>query len=405
MSLNCFDLPRLPLLPILLVLIYECRVRYFSRTVIKTLILIAPLTTCAMLAQNQPAARPAKPEATWRFAVSGDSRNCGDVVVPAIAADATKQNAAFYWHLGDFRWIFNIDEDMECGPNHLDGAPGRIKYELTAWKDFRENQAACFGSTPVFLGIGNHEMILHADREEFLHQFANWLDSPVLRSQRLKDDPADSGPHSYYHWMDRGIDFINLDNASDNEFSDAQLKWFQGVISRDIPDAGVKTLVVGMHKALPNSIAASHSMNESPRGVETGQSVYNTLLGAQSKGKHIYILASHSHYYADDIYGTDYWRTHGGVLPGWIVGTAGAHRYTLPDSVKPGPHARTSVYGYLLATAHVGGAADGTVDFTFVELQPNQVPDAVQKRFDNGFVAWCFANNRDQDYKPPTCQK
>jgi hypothetical protein len=404
-SLNLFDLPGLPVLPTLLILTCGYCVRYFSRTMVRTLVLIAPMATSGMVAQNQPAANPAKPEATWHFAVSGDSRNCGDVVVPTIAADATKQNAAFYWHLGDFRWIANIDEDMECGPSHLDGFPGHIKYGLTAWKDFRENQAASFGSMAVFLGIGNHEMIFHADREDFLHQFDDWLDSPLLRSQRLKDDPEDRSPRSYYHWMDRGIDFINLDNASETDFSDAQLKWFQGVVSRDLPDASVKTLVVGMHKALPNSLAASHSMNESPRGIESGQSVYNTLLDAQSKGKHIYILASHSHYYADNIYGTDYWRTHGGVLPGWIVGTAGAHRYTLPDGLVSGPHARTSVYGYLLATAHVGGAADGTVDFAFIELQPDQVPDSVQKRFDNGFVAWCFANNRDPDYKKPTCQK
>lgn len=409
-SLNIFGLSGLLFLPILLVLVSACFAHCFVRTVIKNLVLIAALTTSGMVAQNQrtrnqPVPNSAKPEATWRFAVSGDSRNCGDVVVPAIAADATKQNAAFYWHLGDFRWIADIDEDMQCGPIHLDGMSGRIKYGLTAWKDFRENQAASFGSMAVFLGIGNHEMIFHPDREDFLHQFVDWLDSPLLRSQRLKDDPEDRSPHTYYHWVDRGIDFINLDNASDNEFTDTQLRWFEGVVARDLPDASVKTLVVGMHKALPNSLAASHSMNESARGIDTGQNVYKTLLDAQGKGKHVYILASHSHYYADNIYGTDYWRTHGGVLPGWIVGTAGAHRYTLPDSVPPGPHARTSVYGYLLATAHLGGAADGTVEFTFVELQPSQVPDAVQKRFDNGFVAWCFANNRDPDYKAPTCQK
>jgi hypothetical protein len=33
------------------------------------------------------------------------------------------------------------------------------------------------------------------------------------------------------------------------------------------------------------------------------------------------------------------------------------------------------------------------------------VPETVQKRFDPGFIAWCFANNRDPDYRPPTCQK
>jgi hypothetical protein len=43
----------------------------------------------------------------WYFAVSGDSRDCGDLIMPKIAqaiAD-NKQNAPveFYWHLGDLR--------------------------------------------------------------------------------------------------------------------------------------------------------------------------------------------------------------------------------------------------------------------------------------------------------------
>ena len=44
----------------------------------------------------------------------------------------------------------------------------------------------------------------------------------------------------------------------------------------------------------------------------------------------VYVLASHSHYYMENIYNTEHWRLHGGVLPGWIVGTAGAVRYPLP---------------------------------------------------------------------------
>jgi hypothetical protein len=36
-------------------------------------------------------------EGTWRFAVSGDSRNCGDVVMPEIARGAAKDGAKFYW--------------------------------------------------------------------------------------------------------------------------------------------------------------------------------------------------------------------------------------------------------------------------------------------------------------------
>ena len=378
---------------------------YFPVLAVKSLLLTIALAS-HLAAQNHPAASPPQPEATWHFAVSGDSRNCGDVVMPAIADDVRKQNAAFYWHLGDFRWMGAIDEDMQCGPSHLEGLADHIRYGLSAWRDFRENQIASFGPTPVFLGIGNHEMIFHRDREDYLRDFAEWLDSPVLHAQRLKDDPDDRGLHSYYHWIDRGIDFISLDNASENEFSEAEMKWFRRVVARDLSDTSVKTLVVGMHKALPNSISASHSMNESERGAESGESVYHTLLDAQNKGgKHVYVLASHSHYYAGNIFDTAYWRSHGGVLPGWIVGTAGAHRYQLPASVKPGPDAQTNVYGYLLATAHQGGAADGTIDFKFVELHPEQVPEAVQKRFDPGFVAWCFANNRDPDYKPPACQK
>ena len=370
------------------------------------LIVILVLTAAGTIAQDQPATDTAKPETTWIFAVSGDSRNCGDVVMPAIAADAQKQTAAFYWHLGDFRWIYNIDEDMECGPNHLDGVSGRIEYLESAWNDFRDNQIAGFGSMPVFLGIGNHEMIAHDDREDFLLKFGEWLDSPVLRTQRLKDDPEDRNPHSYFHWIDRGIDFINLDNASKDEFNEEQMTWFSKRVTGDLADAGIKTLVVGMHEALPDSISFSHSMSKSKNGIRTGRSVYNTLLDAQNNAhKHVYVLASHSHFYADNIYDTPYWRPKG-VLQGWIVGTAGAARYCLPKGVKAGPHARTDVYGYLLAKAHFGGASDGEIDFTFTEIHADQVSEESRRRFDHGFVDWCFSDNHDPQCKPgkkPVC--
>ncbi len=381
--------------------------RRLLRATVTAFCMIGASTWAPIVAQEPTAANAASSETTWHFAISGDSRNCGDVVVPTIAAEVKKQGAAFYWHLGDFRYISNIDEDMECGPNHLDGFSGHIKYGLTAWKDFLENQVASFGSLPVFLGIGNHEMVFHKDREDFLSQFAGWLDSPVLRAQRLKDDPEDRSPHSYYHWIDRGIDFISLDNASGDSFGDDQVRWFQRVVARDRADASVKALVVGMHEALPDSIAAGHSMSDSSSGITTGHEVYQALLKAQNQsGKHVYVVASHSHYYADNIYDTETWRTGGGVLPGWIVGTAGAHRYALPDAVqKTRPNARTNVYGYLLATAHLGGVEDGTVDFKFIEILPGQVPEDVGKRFDPGFVSWCFASNRDGDGTAPKCQK
>ena len=49
----------------------------------------------------------------FKFAISGDSRNCGDVVMPAIAAGVERAGADFYWHLGDFRAIFQMDEDLQ----------------------------------------------------------------------------------------------------------------------------------------------------------------------------------------------------------------------------------------------------------------------------------------------------
>lgn len=52
------------------------------------------------------------PGETWSFAVSGDSRNCGDVVMPAIAKSVLEKKVEFYWHLGDFRIGYAVDEDM-----------------------------------------------------------------------------------------------------------------------------------------------------------------------------------------------------------------------------------------------------------------------------------------------------
>ena len=55
---------------------------------------------------------PPLPEGSWRFIVSGDSRNCGDIVMPAIASHSAQFTPNFYWHLGDLRATYKIDEDM-----------------------------------------------------------------------------------------------------------------------------------------------------------------------------------------------------------------------------------------------------------------------------------------------------
>jgi hypothetical protein len=340
-------------------------------------------------------AKPAIPQAeeatgTWKFAVSGDSRNCGDVVMPGIAAGALAHQASFYWHLGDFRKIYDFDEDMQHEPEHVSKPMSIADYEAHAWDDFIENQIAPFGSLPVFLGIGNHELAPGKTREGYVAEFADWLEFPVLREQRLRDNPKDHRLKTYFHWAEKGIDFINLDNASPDQFDDEQLRWFEQVLKRDEADPGIKTIVLGMHRALPDSISAGHSMNESPEGTESGRRVYSDLLKTKNDAhKRVYVLASHSHFFMENIFNTQYWLTHGGLLPGWIVGTAGAVRYALPEKSSDARIAKTNVYGYLLGTV----GADGEIHLEFQQLDEKDIPRDVVDRFTPGFVHWCFAEN------------
>ena len=328
---------------------------------------------------------------TWRFLASGDSRNCGDVVMPGIAETAKKNQAVFYWHLGDLRLTTGFDEDIAHQPEHTSKALTVAEYETIEWPDYIESQIKPFGSIPFFLGIGNHETVPPLKtREEFILQFADWLDTPVLREQRLKDDPRDYRVKTYFHWIDRGVAFYYLDSATADQFDAAQLSWFEKILAKDVADPNVTTIVPGMHKALPESISADHSMNESPTGTESGRRVYADLLRAQNEGhKRVYVLASHSHYFMDGIFNTDYWKEHGGVLPGWIVGTAGAQRYPLPPGKGNAKIALENVYGSLLGTVH----PDGEITFEFQKLQESDVPASVASRYGKDFVHWCFAEN------------
>jgi len=353
-------------------------------------LLLAAASFCIFLAARNSRAQDESGE--WSFAASGDSRNCGDVIVPAIAAGVTAHHAAFYWHLGDLRKIYDFDEDMQHEPEHVAHPMTIIQYEQAAWPDFIANQINAFGSVPYFLGIGNHETIPPMTRDLFIEQFADWLDKPPLQKQRLQDDPSDHKLETYYHWKERGADFINLDNASAEQLDRAQMKWFEGVLKRDEADAEIRTIVVGMHEALPESISEGHSMNESPVGIASGRRAYADLLAAQNAAhKHVYILASHSHFYMANIFNTDYWRANGGVLPGWIVGTAGAVRYALPPNAKDADAAETNVYGYLLG--HV--QANGEIHFTFEKVNRADIPAAVADRFGSQFVDWCFEHNSE----------
>ena len=337
-------------------------------------------------------------EASWNFAVSGDSRNCGDVVVPAIASGAKQDQAQFYWHLGDLRAIFAPDEDYQHEPEHRSQPPDMNQYLSTAWDDFIQSQLSFFGDMPVYVGIGNHETTHPKTREDFIAKFEQWLNSPLLEKQRLADDPNDKSPHTYYHWIQAPVDFINLDNATPDQFDSTQLQWFESTLERARKNPAVRAVVVGMHVALPESLAAGHSMSETVTGTESGRQVYTDLLKFnQTTKKHVYILASHSHFYMSGIFNSDYWNANGGVLPGWIVGTAGAMRYPLPPTAGRAKDARQKVYGYLLGVVH----RDGSIDFSFKKVNRSDIPTSVAERYTPAFADYCFNENTDFKPHPP----
>jgi hypothetical protein len=348
----------------------------------------------------------------WRFVVSGDSRNCGDTVMPEIAAAAAQSKAKFYWHLGDFRAIYMVDEDYAAAhkiSNPKDPAV-LAAYQKDAWSDFTMNQLQRFGKTPVFLALGNHELIPPKTHAAVLGAFINWFDAPVIRDQRFRDQsrrdlvtnpylcsdcrtqiPAIPGIEAYYHWIRDRIDFITLDN-SNGHFDDQQLAWIDAVLSRDASQASVRAVVLGMHEALPESLARDHSMSSTPLGETSGLKVYHELLDFQQRShKPVYTIASHSHFYMAGIFNSPYWKTNGGALPGWIVGTAGAVRYTLPSDAAEAQAAKTHVYGYMIG--HVTGDRANPIQFEFRELPESSVLPDVAARFTTDLVHWCWASN------------
>jgi Calcineurin-like phosphoesterase len=383
-----------------------------------------------------------KPVESSRFVVSGDSRNCGDVIMPAIAAGAKRDGASFYWHLGDLRAIYDFDQDMVQAAALKGKRLNIIAYENDSWDDFKRNQIAPFENIPIpfYLGIGNHEATIPPKtRCEFVRTFAALLDRPEL--QDGKSSPAQGAQtkghtaapakskagaggenqsdavnvcvkqcadcakletKTYYHWSKAGVDFIYLDNASDEQFDRPQLDWFDRVLQKDKDDKSITTVVVGMHKALPWSVTCDHSMNESKDGTRTGEEVYRKLLALGKGNKKVYVLASHSHYFMKDIFNTDHWRTEG-VLPGWIIGTAGAERYPLPPKAEL-TNSKTYTYGYLLARVF----PNGIIDFAFTELKQGDIPTEIKNRYTEPWISEaCFDGNRktDKTAEPDYCKE
>ena len=327
---------------------------------------------------------------SWTFAVSGDSRNCGDFVMPVIAARVKAEHDAFYWHLGDFRWMSQPDEDLTAMQGS--GFQRSVdEYRQIAWDDFLEHQLATFGDFPVFLGRGNHEAVAPMTRDRYIAKFSTYLNRPEILAQD-RSDGASAAPLSspWYHFVRNGVDFITLDNATHDEFSDAQMAWLQGVLDRDLaPGSGVTTILAGMHEALPDSTSSNHAMDDKGHGTESGEKAYRIFASVQKTGKHVYLLASHSHFYSPDIYNTPTWQQEGLVLPGVIIGSAGAHRYLLPPTAAKG--SKTHIYGYLQATVH----GDGTIDFALQEISEKEMLKHKWPGAPDAAIHACYIGNSD----------
>jgi len=357
----------------------------------RVILLLAVLLPASALAGKRPMpqAKAAPAAQAWKFAVSGDSRNCGNIAMPTIAADARKQGVAFYWHLGDLRWMSNIDEDILRRGNAP--PPSLRQYQATAWQDAIDNQLKAWGDTPVFLGIGNHELYGGTSRAGFMAKFRPWTEQPAVKALRSHEGLGSAGARTYFHWIERGIDFIYLDNASQDQFDEAQMQWLGGVLARAAKNPEVRSLVVGAHAPLPNSFGKDHAMDNWPVGLSSGTRVYQMLLELKrTSGKAVTLISSHQHFYMPNAYNTEYWQANGGVLPGYIVGSAGAHRYALPADAPAG--SKTMVYGYILGTADPSGATQ----FDYREVHESDVPQSVRARYIPEFIHWCFAENGDR---------
>jgi hypothetical protein len=384
---------------------------------------------------------------SWFFAVSGDSRDCGDLIMPKIAQSIADHRedvpVEFYWHLGDFRALYRTDCDyaafhhlnLICDPGQRHPMTDKIPaaYLDTAWDDFIEHQMLPFGTTPVFLAIGNHELINpNPDSIEgkttrparnfdtYQKTFQWWLSHPLLNAQR-EADAAKNYPkperNTYYHFVKNGVDFISLDNAGgDASFSPRQLEWLDHLLKMDAQDQSIKTIIAGMHAALPLSTKHGHAMDKTEAGFCTGRKAYEMLFDAQQldgppeKQKHVYVLASHSHFFESDIYASPELLAehHGKVLPGWIIGTAGAEQYIEKDPATK-KDVRAIMYGYL----QIQVRPDGTLRPRFKEVYAQSQP-VIKADWFNELTRFCFNDNKtepsddrqsEKNKKPYDCSK
>ena len=238
--------------------------------------------------------------------------------------------------------------------------------------------------------MGNHETIPPATRDAWLIQFADWLEIPRIRAQRLKDNPQDHKLHAYYHWVkaQRRLYYARQRQRRISSMPLSSTGFARSSSAMKHPRISEPS----WSECTRHCPAASDTRTAwaiGPQGDKSGREVYQQLWHAQdSAHKRVYILASHSHFFMEDVYQTADWKNK--VLPGWIVGTAGAVRYRIPPEAGPAQKAQTDVYGYMIGTV----AADGSVSFEFQKLSLEDLLAVDHGTYPEALVRWCYSENK-----------
>jgi hypothetical protein len=313
-------------------------------------------------------------------------------IAQSIAGLQATTPVSFYWHLGDFRRgrpdcdiVKRTQPDWDCANRTEDHVSEgtRNAYPSTAWNDFIQKQMRPFG-VPVYLAIGNHERAVKSWTPDAIRSaFREWLTQDAIERQRaLEAQRQITSPDgaTYYDFVQNGVDFISLDN-SDYTLPAEQLAWLRKVVAYAETAPEIQTIVVGMHAALPYSSARNHAMDMSCPGICSGSEAYGLLEHAKSRGKNVYVFASHSHRFEQNVFNLQ--KEHAGhALEGWVVGTAGAQQY-LSDN----KHERIQ-YGYALVEVR----PDGKLTLSFREVERTD-PPVETGTGETELADYCFKQN------------
>jgi hypothetical protein len=249
---------------------------------------LLPLAFIALTACPSPPAPPVTgTPGGIRYIIGGDSRDDASHVLPWAFREAKARGASAFFFLGD----------MALTPS----ADGHFDKELPL-----------LDPIPFYPALGNHEIRMfgfivlgHQQAEKaFRRRFLDTPRTPVASSIE--------GKIVYSVNLPGGVHFIALDNVSQNGFGADQLTWLGRDLDTANADAGIKYIIVGMHKPLAKNGVSTHGMDKDGAQALADSDAALALFVSHHVSL---IVASHVHEFAT--------LTQGGI-PSYITGGLGA---------------------------------------------------------------------------------